>query len=217
MLKGIAISAAVATLATTIAAVAPAAAAGGEYLEHGPKGVTIDVATVNGSGCPIGTAAVALSENNDAFTITYSKYLAQVGGSSSPIDERKNCQINLRVHVPQGFTYAVSTTDYRGYANLQTGAKANQLASYYFQGDSRTREFSHGLVGPWKKNWQSTDVVDITQLVWSPCGEQRNFNVNTELRADLGSSDQTKVSYISMDSTDGDINTTYHYTWKTCP
>ncbi|MFI0373778.1 DUF4360 domain-containing protein [Actinomadura sp. 1N219] len=214
MRKGIAISAAAAALTMTAVSVTPAAAAE-EFLGRGPDGVTIEVATINGSGCPIGTAAIALNETNDAFTVTYSEYIAQAGGSSKPTDGRKNCQINMRVHVPQGFTYAVSSTDYRGYASLQTGANASQLASYYFQGDSRTREFTHDLAGPYKKNWQTTDVVDVSQLVWSPCGEQRNFNVNTELRAEVGT-DASKVSFIAMDSTDGSIKTTYHYSWKRC-
>ncbi|WP_246006907.1 DUF4360 domain-containing protein [Actinomadura pelletieri] len=192
------------------------ASASEEFLERGPDGVTIDIATVNGSGCPLGTAAVALSEGAEAFTITYSKYLAQTGGSSSPIDERKNCQINLKVHVPQGFTYAVSQTDYRGFANLQAGAVGTQRASYYFQGDSRTRNFSRNVTGPTKATWQFTDEVDLEALVWSPCGEQRNFNVNTQLLVDVGESDPSKVSYISMDSVDGSINTTYHYSWKRC-
>ncbi|MFI0480801.1 DUF4360 domain-containing protein [Actinomadura sp. 9N215] len=215
MRKGIAISAA-AALAMTAVSVAPAAASE-QLLEHGPKGVTIDIATVNGTGCPPGTAAIALSDDNDAFTVTYSKYVAQTGGSSAPTDDRKNCQINLRVHVPQGFTYAVSSTDYRGYASLQKGASATQLAGYYFQGDPNTREFSHSLAGPFEDNWQNTDRVDVSQLVWSPCGEQRNFNINTEVRADQGTSDASQVSYIGMDSADGSIETTYHYSWKQCP
>ncbi|QXJ20950.1 DUF4360 domain-containing protein [Actinomadura graeca] len=214
MRKGIAILAA-AALATTAASVSPAAASG-QWLARGPIGVTIEIATVNGTGCPPGSAAVALSEGNDAFTVTYSKYIAQTGGASAPTDARKNCQINLRVHVPQGFTYAISSTDYRGYASLQPGASGEQLASYYFQGDSRTREFSHSIPGPYKKNWQSTDLVDVSQLVWAPCGEQRNFNTNTEVRAEQGTSDASKVSFIAMDSTDGSIKTTYHYAWKTC-
>ncbi|TMR04270.1 DUF4360 domain-containing protein [Actinomadura soli] len=213
MRKGIAISAAAAALAMTAASVSPAAA-DEEFLGRGPDGVTIEVATINGSGCPIGTAAIALNETNDAFTVTYSEYIAQVGGNSKPTDSRKNCQINMRVHVPQGFTYAVAATDYRGYANLKTGANAAQTASYYFQGDPRTRRYTYPVKGPFSNSWQNTDVVDVSQLVWSPCGEQRNFNINTDLR--IETTDESKVSFIGMDSTDGSIKTTYHYSWKRC-
>ncbi|WUH98896.1 DUF4360 domain-containing protein [Spirillospora sp. NBC_00431] len=213
MRKGIVISAA--AIAVSAVSVTPAAASG-QLLERGPAGVTLDVATVNGTGCPPGTAAVALSASNDAFTVTYSDYIAQAGGTSAPTDERKNCQINLKVHVPQGYRYAISAVDYRGYASLERGAEATQLASYYFQGDSRTREFSESLSGPYSEYWQNTDLVDSSQLVWSPCGEQRNFNINTEVRADSGTSDASKVSFIGMDSTDGNVKTTYHYSWKRC-
>lgn len=33
-----------------------------------PDKIIIDVVTVNGSGCPAGTAAVAVSPDNEAFT-----------------------------------------------------------------------------------------------------------------------------------------------------
>ncbi|GGT61290.1 DUF4360 domain-containing protein [Actinomadura citrea] len=179
--------------------------------------MTIEIATVNGSGCPAGTAAVAVSEDKEAFTVTYSDYLAQAGGSSGPTDFRKNCQISMKVHVPQGFTYAISSTDYRGFASLEPGASAVEKASYYFQGMSQTSAVSHPLKGQYADNWQFTDTNDVAQLVYKPCGEERNFNVNTELRVLKGTSDPAKTSFISMDSTDGSIKTTYHFAWKQCP
>src|SRR5690348_12145286 len=69
--------------------------------------VTVGVVTVNGSGCPAGTTAVDVSSDNTAFTVTYSSYLAQTGPQSAPTDIRKNCQLALKVHVPQGFTFAI--------------------------------------------------------------------------------------------------------------
>ena len=182
-----------------------------------PDKIVIDVATVNGSGCPQGTAAVAVSPDNTAFTVTYSQYLAQAGGNSDPTAFRKNCQLNLIVHVPQGFTYAIASADYRGFLSLQPGASATQKASYYFQGSSSTVPKTHPFNGTYNDDWQATDSTDVAQLVWAPCGVQRNFNINTELRVNLGSSSSSKVSFMTMDSTDGNISTTYHMAWKECP
>ncbi|MCT7354169.1 DUF4360 domain-containing protein [Streptomyces sp. 15-116A] len=182
-----------------------------------PDKIVIKVATVNGSGCPQGTTAVAVSEDNTAFTVTYSEYLAQAGGDSEPTAFRKNCQLSLIVHVPQGFTYAVASADYRGFAALQPGAKGTQRASYYFQGSPNTEYRSHPFTGPYENNWQATDTTDWAQLVWAPCGVQRNFNINTELRVSAGTSSRDKVSFMTMDSTDGDISTIYHLAWKECP
>ena len=63
----------------------------------------------------------------------------------------------------------------------------------------------------------TSDETDFSQVVWHPCGERRNFNINTELRVNKGTSSPSSTSYMSMDSTDGSINTLYHFSWKRCP
>ncbi|WP_338930659.1 DUF4360 domain-containing protein [Streptomyces netropsis] len=183
-----------------------------------PDKVVIDVVAVNGSGCPAGTANVTVSPDNTAFTVSYSHYVAQVGVGSKPTDFRKNCQLGLNFHVPQGFTYAVAKADYRGFARLEKGATGLQRAHYYFQGMSQTAFMNHHFTGPVNDDWQTSDTTDIDALVYAPCGAIRYFNINTELRVDAGTSDPTRTtSLMAMDSTDGSINTLYHFAWKTCP
>jgi hypothetical protein len=213
MAGGLLVSAA--AIAALFAAAIPAQGAGSSFEDPPPDKIVIKVATVNGSGCPAGTAAVAVSGDNTAFTVTYSDYLAQVGGNSDPTAFRKNCQLNLLVHVPAGFTYAIASVDYRGFASLQRGASAMQRASYYFQGSSNTAARTHSYNGPYNDNWQATDSTEWAQLVWAPCGVQRNFNINTELRVNKGTS--TGTSFMAMDSTDGEIDTIYHLAWQPCP
>jgi len=180
--------------------------------------IVIDVVTVNGSGCPAGTAAVAVSPDNTAFTVTYSQYLAQVGVGALPTDMRKNCQISLVVHVPQGFTYAIAQADYRGFAALAAGASGVERANYYFQGQSATAFLSHTIGGGTVDDWQFTDTTDLAALIFHPCGALRNFNINTELRVAAGTSDPKKTtSFVAMDSTDGSISTKYQFHWATCP
>ncbi|MFF4014061.1 DUF4360 domain-containing protein [Streptomyces sp. NPDC001843] len=215
MARGLLLSGAVAALLTSAI---PAAHAESPVVTNPPPDkIVIDVATVNGSGCPQGTAAVAVSPDNTAFTVTYSSYLAQAGGNSDPTAFRRNCQLNLIVHVPQGFTYAIASADYRGFASLQRGATATQKATYYFQGQPDVTTKTHPFSGPLNDDWQATDSNDVAQLVYAPCGVLRNFNINTELRVNAGTASPGKVSFMTMDSTDGDISTTYHMAWKACP
>ncbi|EMF01561.1 DUF4360 domain-containing protein [Streptomyces mobaraensis NBRC 13819 = DSM 40847] len=182
-----------------------------------PGRIQIDVVSVNGSGCPAGTAAVAVAGDNTAFTVSYSNYLAQVGVGSKPTDFRKNCQLGLNVHVPQGYTYAIAKADYRGFAHLQSGATGLEKASYYFQGMQQTTSTSHRFSGPFSDDWQTTDVTDVDALVYAPCGTQRILNVNTELRVSAGTSDPgSTTSFMAMDSADGSVNTLYHFEWKQC-
>jgi hypothetical protein len=196
------------------AVVAPTAAA------DSPPGdrITVDVVTVNGSGCPAGTSATAVAADNTAFTVTYSDFLAQVGVGAEPTDFRKYCQLNQRVNYPQGFTFGIAQADYRGFAHLEAGARGLERANYYFQGTSPTEVRSHSFSGPMSDDWQTTDRTDVASIVFAPCGEQRNLNVNTELRVYAGTSDPRKTtSFMSMDSTDGSVRTTFHFSWKKCP
>jgi hypothetical protein len=179
--------------------------------------ISVEVVAVNGSGCPAGTAAVAAASDNSAFTVTYSRYLAQVGVGAGVTDFRKNCQLGLLVHVPQGFTFAVAQADYRGFAHLMSGATALQRAGYYIQAEPATTYVNHSFRGPYSDYWQTTDRADVATLIYSPCGQDTILNANTELRVSAGSSDSSKTtSFIAMDSADGSIKTTYHFSWKTC-
>ena len=110
-----------------------------------------------------------------------------------------------------------TATDYRGFAHLEPGAVGTQKASYYFQGSPQTTTSAHQFSGPLDDSWQATDSVDLHALVFAPCGEERNFNINTELRVNRGSSPASSTSFMTMDSTDGDISTIYHLAWKQCP
>jgi len=186
--------------------------------ESPPPGlITLDLTTVNGSGCPAGTAAVAVAPDHTAFTVTYSDYTAKVGPNVQPTDRRVNCQLSMLAHVPQGFTYAITSADYRGYANLAKGAWGLEKASYYFQGSPGTVYRQHRIDGATDDNFEFTDDTPIAALVWAPCGALRNFNVNTELRVNAGSSDPSRTpSYLTMDSTDLSVHTIYHLAWKHC-
>ncbi|GGO48658.1 MULTISPECIES: DUF4360 domain-containing protein [Streptomyces] len=178
--------------------------------------IRVEVVTVNGSGCPEGTVAVAPAPDDSAFTVTYSHYLASAGEQSDPVDFRKNCQLNLLVHAPEGYTYAIASVDYRGYASLQPGVNGVEKASYYFQGSPETTSESHRWRGPYADNWQATDSKPWEDLDWAPCGAKRNLNVNTELRVLLGSTDRSKTSFMAMDSTDARASSVYHLAWKQC-
>jgi hypothetical protein len=180
-----------------------------------PDYVMIDVATVNGSGCPAGTAAVAAADDRTAFTVTYSQYLAQAGQGSAPTDFRKNCQLNIRVSYPQGFTFGIAQADYRGFAHLQAGATGTERGNYYFQGMSQTASRTHNFNGPFSDDWQATDRAQVSEVVYAPCGEVRNLNVNTELRVNAGSSSKAN-SFMTMDSTDSSVSTKYQFSWKRC-
>ena len=206
---------------TTGAALLASLAATGAPAHAAPASVpsqdmVIDVAAANGSGCPWGSADVTVSPDNKAFTVTYSQFTAQTGPDAKPTDFRKNCQLALNVHVPQGYTFAIAGADYRGFAHLERGASGSESANYYFQGEPQSTRIRHDFTGPVDADWQRTDNVGVQSLSFLPCGEERYLNVNTELRVTRGWSSRKATSFLTMDSTDGRIDTIYHVAWKHC-
>jgi len=212
MLRGI--------LATSLCAVAvvtggsaTAVPAGATRTTAGPSApITTDVLSVNGSGCPEGTATVTPLADNTGFSVTYRDYVASANGSAAATDFRKNCQLGLLIQVPSGFSFAIARADYSGTARLAAGATGVERADYYFQGSSTDTWTEHQFNGPLYGNWQATDTA--AALIYSPCGAARVLNVNTELRVDEGTTSAT--SSLRMTSSSGDITTVYHFSWKQC-
>ncbi|BCY12978.1 DUF4360 domain-containing protein [Actinoplanes sp. L3-i22] len=178
--------------------------------------MVIDVVAANGSGCPGDTAKIQVSPDNTAFTVTYSEFIAQAGPSARATDARRNCQMALDVHVPSGYTYAVAGADYRGYGHLEKGAAGSETASYYFQGEPHTTRIRHDFYGWMDSDWQQSDRVEVGSMSFLDCGEQRYLNVNTELRVSGGPSVRKATSFLTMDSSDGSLETLYHVAWRRC-
>ncbi|WP_255955692.1 DUF4360 domain-containing protein [Streptomyces odontomachi] len=175
----------------------------------------VSIESVNGSGCPAGTARVSVASDNSTLTVTYSNYYALAGIGAEPTDARKNCQLILDVEAPAGYTYAIFGLDYSGHAHIEAGATGSQRSEYFFQGSTSGVVKSHTITGPYDGDWSTSDDTS-DQLVWAPCDAQRYLNVNTELRVDAGTSDtQHSSSLIAMRSTDAPAST-YHLTWKKC-
>jgi hypothetical protein len=199
-------------LCATAAIPAPAAAATPirPATPRPTSGVVINVVKAKGSGCKSGSYVVALSPDFQAFTVTYSGYLAQVG-PGVPTDD-KNCNLTLKVGVPKGYTYALAGADYRGYANLAGGANGVETSDYYFQGPGDTVTTTHQVSGPMDDDWE---VSDPQPPIYEACGKQRQLNIDTDMTINAASSDPNATSYMTMDSADGSI-TTYHLAWRTC-
>ncbi len=187
------------------------------FADPSPDQMHIKKLTYGGTGCPAGSVAVDIASDATAFTLIFDQFLAQIGPGVPAIESRKNCQVNLLLHVPHGFTYAITSVDYRGYANLAPGAQGMQKASYYFQGQAPTASAETIFRGPYEQDWQLRDRVSTAALVWSPCGVERSMNVNAQLRLTRGTAPASSSSFIQMDSEDGNIQQVYHIVWAHCP
>ena len=173
---------------------------------------TVHLLTANGSGCPPGSAAVSQASSS-VFTVTYSTYIATAGRGAAPTDFRKNCQLNVKVGVPSGWTFGILEVDYRGYAFLDKNARGTLSADYYFAGQSQTARQAHSIYGPRDGDYHFADVATAT--AWAPCHFSASLNVDTAVRVFAGSN-KSLLNEITMDSTDVDMSTIYHLGFRRC-
>ncbi|MFI0405689.1 DUF4360 domain-containing protein [Actinomadura sp. 3N508] len=217
MRKKNAVSAVAATVLAATAATGTPTAAAGPRTARGPAEFSVKVVTVNGSGCPVNTVWADAWPEKESFRVVYSAYMAQAGGSSSPIDSQKQCQVAVRVSVPQDVTYAISSSDHQGFAHLESGANATLKVGHHLQGQPRGGVVTHNVNGAYDDLWRFIHRPPADQLVFKPCGEEWNAVLVTGLRVDEGASDPSKTSYIAMDAPGEGVWTTYNLTWKNCP
>ncbi len=174
----------------------------------------IDVVVANGSGCPAGTAEISTHGRN--FSISYHTFAAEAGSGVDPVDARKNCQLGIQVSLPPGYTYGLARSTYSGYIHLESGATALHRTGFYFQGSSDTTTLDFPFTGPITDQWRTTYRPAPHEIIYSPCGDRRNLNINSELRVDLGNSDRTKRNVIRADSSKGAVHAEYELTTKPC-
>ena len=160
----------------------------------------------------MGSATVS-RPSNSAFTVRYSRFVAASGDGSSPIDFRKNCQLDTLVGVPAGWTVGVGEVDYRGYAHLGNGARGLIGAYYYFAGQPGTTSQNHQILGPTDRYYAFKDKAAVVS--YAPCATSVGLNINAQLLSFAGS-DRSYLNQITMDSTKVSLGTVYHLVFQRC-
>lgn len=167
-----------------------------------------------GTGCPQGTARAVVSPDRQSFTMIFDQYVANAAGSGAL--DRKNCQILVNFDFPQGWSYSIFRMDYRGFYDLSAGASGSQQALYYFQGGVKQGRLNTNFYGPSSGSYTLSDTLGINDVVWSDCTARRALNVNTSLLARVNPNNPAGYAYLTTDSADGSVQTTYALQWKQC-
>ena len=173
----------------------------------------IEAITYGGSGCNQGSVSSSVSEDLTTFTLIFDQFIAETGASKSIRASRKNCQINIDLRYPQGWSYSIVSVDYRGFVSLPKGTTAEHSAIYYFSGETAQTKSSTNFKGPYESDYLVSQKVATSSLVWSPCGQVIQGNVNAAISI---SGDRTKDALMTVDSVDGKVEQIYGVQWRKC-
>ncbi len=190
------------------------AAATNTHADPGTDDAHIIALAYGGTGCPAGSIDLQMDSAASWLTVTFNRFLAQTGPNVALSESRKNCQMNLLIHVPTGMQYAVTSIEQHGFAALADGVDGMVKNSYYFQGQAPTSSKWRVFHGPGAFDWDFADETDFDDLVWSPCNVQRSLNINAQLQIRKGTSSPDAESFMTLDSEH--IDQTYHLVWRAC-
>ncbi|HEY8278364.1 MAG TPA: DUF4360 domain-containing protein [Bdellovibrionota bacterium] len=175
-------------------------------------GIRLGDPSYGGTGCPGGSASVSLSPDQKAISILFDQYVVEAGGSKS--FDRKNCNIAVPVHVPQGYSVAVMAIDYRGFVQLPRGARANLMVNYFLAGGGRGVTSNKSFYGESSQEYVTTDRLGLESIVWSACGASTILRANTSML--VQSNSRREQAMATVDSADIEAGLIYHIQWKSC-
>jgi len=181
--------------------------------------IFIEKISFGGSGCSLADSSGELSDTNDdgvpdGFAVFFKNYIAQQGPGISLAQRRRNCNILVQVHLPQGFQFSIASAKYSGYADLPRGVSGQQESAYQFPLFSPSSiTLGTYLRGPYADNYYRTDTLGLASLVWSPCGVSAPLNIRTQI-ALTGNS--TLPAAITSGDEFGKGQQIYGLQWRQC-
>jgi Domain of unknown function (DUF4360) len=175
-------------------------------------GLVLGQPSYGGTGCPGGTASVTLSPDQTAISFLFDQYVVEAGAAKA--FDRKNCNLAIPVHVPQGFSVAIFQIDYRGFVALPLGARANLNVNYFLAGQGAGVTSSKSFVGEESQDYVTSDQLGVASLVWTACGADTILRANTSMS--VFTNQQRDDAMATVDSADLRSGLIYHLQWKRC-
>ncbi|NRA63324.1 MAG: DUF4360 domain-containing protein [Pseudobacteriovorax sp.] len=112
-----------------------------------PDQVVLKSVSALGSGCLPDRTATTFSLDGEALTLVFDELFTEAYSFDAPDYNRVFCRINLRVSVPEGWSFGIFSWDTRGYVDLFEGASATISSGFSF-GRSRYEFATTEFYGP---------------------------------------------------------------------
>lgn len=183
-----------------------------------PEQARILSVRTQGSGCEEAQTAVSLAPDLQALSVLFSDFHLELGPGTSAPGERvvhKNCQIQIEIETPAGWSMAIQSVDYRGYAHLPAGAVAKHRFSYRTDGMPPAMLREAPLQGPLDQEYFYRLEQPLQERRHTPCGPPNiRLRLNTHMTLRSGRSPETAL--LSLDSADMNLHQDFQIEWKRC-
>ena len=182
-----------------------------------PASLTIDSIQSRGSGCPAGSVGKTLASDHKSFTLIFDRY--EVENNGAPTSGRwhkvsKSCSIDLTLGVPSGWSLALVSSQFRGFASLDENVRGHLSASYTHNRGPSTSMGTVKLKGDFDDDYKLVHDSYLSQLNWSSCSRSKKLSFSTRLG--VYSRDRSSTGLMTVDSFDGQVSQEYQMLWRKC-
>lgn len=200
-----------------------------------PSRVIVHNPVYSGTGCPAGSAAVAMTSDNRAVSIIFDQFTTEAGAQMNKQETIKSCRLIIPLEAPQGYRMAVAQLDYRGFKHLPAKARARLVAVHHirhqlkkavgprvksvqiFDGPN-SEEFYMSAVVETKPIAQVKPILDPSKNpILRTCGGLYNLDIDVSIA--LATHKTSEQAMITLDSIDGQLQdgaVAYHLQWEQC-
>ncbi|MEO6179779.1 MAG: DUF4360 domain-containing protein [Devosia sp.] len=142
--------------------------------------LTLGTPAYGGAGCPDGSVTTLISPDKQSFTLVFSAYALEVGGTQTPSD-RVSCNLVIPVTVPAGLQISIEAIDLLGSTDLPEGADGIVTSEAFFSG-GQGPNLARPLKGPTADPVLIRNPPADTAPAWSNCGTDVNLRLNSAIR-----------------------------------
>lgn len=193
----------------TIAAVLFATAAANAQISLGSP-------AYGGTGCPAGSASVALTEDQQTLSILFDSFVVQAPTPQNATFDRKSCNIRIPVRVGPGYQVALIAFDYNGFAAIPTGGRGQFQARYAYAGQLRPAIFNKVFSGGQAQNYSLKNELISTSVDFSPCSTGKDLMMIVDANILAQTNNRMDASQLSIDSVDVTTGLLYKYVLRRC-
>ncbi|KAI8907888.1 hypothetical protein EDD86DRAFT_21917 [Gorgonomyces haynaldii] len=169
--------------------------------------------TASGTGCTDGTVSAIFADDRLSFTLIFDNFIASSGPGVAQTEYRKDCVLQLRLKYDTKLQYAVTSIDYRGYANLPQGMKGRLVSRYNFPNADTKMETIQPFVGPYDNDYLFSTGIAAENRTYSDCKKNVHGRIVTTIALN---GDMTKSALLGVDSQDGKLSQRFALDWQPC-
>jgi hypothetical protein len=158
--------------------------------------------------------STSIAPDRQIFTLIFDKYYATMGPGIGIEQNRKNCQINVALRFPKGWSFSVFSSQFRGYVQMDKGIHGQHVSTWYFSGQTQQVKIQSDFYGPADRDYLTNDSVGVT--AWSPCGMSAMLNVNSQVRMFNEGGARDAYGLLTNDSQDNKFEHKLGIRWKSC-